>query len=219
MGSLTRFRKTPHDHCFGVEIECYPVNEYPDDKHLGFFWVTLDGSLEWGGREFVSQPLPYNFLSNRIKWLWKTVDGWSVREECGLHIHVSRALWPDSRQMEFSKMLRRLERDQMRVLFGRSSQYADPHSHGKYRAINIQHMNSYEFRVWKAGDLNWTLEALRRTKLIVSFKGKYTYEKMLKLFEIGELVGPPAPSRSTRILRVRSARNLSLSEALRYVTT
>jgi hypothetical protein len=38
----------------------------------------------------------------------------------------------------------------------------------------------------KAGDLAWTLEALRRTRCIVGYRGAWSYETCLKLFNSGK---------------------------------
>lgn len=184
MGSLEVFRKTPHKDTFGVEIECYPNSTIEDEQHVGFFWCTRDGSLSSSGREFVSQPLPYDFLHNRINWLHKKIGGWYVRNECGLHIHVSRKMWSAQREDEFSNLLCALTSEQTKAMFGRvSNTYTNPNLNRgkKYRAINCLHPNSYEFRLWAAGDLTWTLEALRRTREIVMYRGKYTYENVWKL--------------------------------------
>lgn len=202
MGSLYHFRKVPHGRCYGVEVECYPILHVQiddDDKknYIGFFYMTMDASLRMSGREFVSQPLPYDMLVKQLGRLWKTLHGWTTDNQCGLHIHVSRAAWSDKREYEFSLLLRKMTPRQMEDCFGRwSERFANPRRsrNEKFRAINLCHKASYEFRVWKAGDLEWTLEALRRTKEIVEYRGKWTYDVLAKI--CGAEVRLPIPART-----------------------
>lgn len=188
MGYLSSFRKAPHKDCFGVEIECYPMIQPNDGEHVGFFGVTLDSSLERGGREFISQPMPYEMLRTHIVKLHKRIAGWETDNRCGLHIHVSRGSW--GREPEFSSFLLICGISaNMRRWFGRDSRYAlsSTSRDDKFRAINVLHPASYEFRVWKMGDLNWVLEALRRTRDIIQFKGPYTIEAMDRICGVNTL--------------------------------
>lgn len=180
MGSLSKFRKAPHNRCYGMEVECYPTLR-PALDYVGFWYVTTDMSLNAGGREFVSQPMPYDMLVRQVRQLEKRVAGWNTDSRCGLHIHVSRSAW--TREVEFSKMLRTFWASDMEQCFGRYSHFADPWGAvgDKCRAVNVLHRNSYEFRMWKAGDLYWTLEALRRTRAIVEHRGKWTKEALFKI--------------------------------------
>lgn len=203
MGSLDVFRKAPHQKTFGVEIECYPIDRNFASAtwaktYAGFFYVTVDASLDWsaGGKEFVSQPMPFTMLNKQIKKLHKQLNGWRVDHRCGLHIHVSREYWSRFKEEHFSAFLRSLRETQITELFGRySAKYAHPHAEmdEKFRAVNLLHPRSYEFRLWAAGELAWTLEALRRTKLIVEYKGKWSYEACLELFTKPEESKPSGP--------------------------
>ena len=189
MGSLHNPRKPPHQKTFGMEIECYPnVLFINQGVHVGFWAIDIDMSLYARGREFISQPMPYNMLRAQIKTLNKKLNGWRVGDECGLHIHVSRKYWSEIREAKFSKFLRTLMYSELHTLFGRVSRYADPQKayDAKYRAVNVLHEHTYEFRLWKAGDVHWTLEALRRTKLIVEYRGDWSYEACLDLFTKAE---------------------------------
>ena len=184
MGSITKVRKPPHHKTFGMEVECIPNVPFGEGQRVGFWEATYDASLSYAGVEFVSQPMPYNMLIKQINQLDKRVGRWTVDHRCGLHIHVSRQYWSAVREEAFSAFLRTTTRTQRTVLFGRDSSYArvDYCKREKYRAINHLHPHTYEFRLWEAGDLAWTLEALRRTKLIVEYKGQWSYDKCLELF-------------------------------------
>lgn len=185
MGSISIVRKPPHAKTFGMELECY-ISGGEDaapaairKQWHGFWEATADLSIG-GGVEFVSQPMPYDMLVKQIKWLNKRFP-WTVTTKCGLHIHVSRQYWSEKREREFSGFLQTWGHSHtMTQWFGRSTYYASVFTprHNKFRAINVLHDHTFEFRVWKAGDLAWTLEALRRTRAIVEHQGKYTVEWM-----------------------------------------
>lgn len=222
MGSLIEVRKPPHNHCFGLEVECIPTSHWNKD-FKGFWFETSDGSLPRDGREYISQPMPYNMARQQLRKLWVYLDGWRVTDACGLHIHVSRGMWDKKREEAFSVFLRTLTSEQIIELFGRTSDYArvGDAASSKYRAINLRHKNTYEFRLWKAGDLDWTLECLRRTRIIVRYKGNYDYETLLKLFAYTPLadlfIGPPKPNEVSRIGAVHRARGWSISQAWRWI--
>ena len=205
MGSISVCRKPPHAKTFGVELECYPYAQNIRKTHIGFWEVTMDGSLNVGGREFVSQPMPYEMMIKQIKKIHQTLGGWTTDDTCGLHIHVSRKMWSDKRRGDFDDFLcGNLDKD-LKAWFGRTSGYAEVctrHSRqtNKYRAINLRHPETFEFRVWKAGDLEWTLEALRRTRAIVLHQGEYTREWMNKLCNV-KSVQEPATDLGTLIRR------------------
>lgn len=199
MGSISVIRKPPHYKTFGLEIECRPnsidnVKGPHGRKYVGFWEVTKDGSLGRDELEFISQPMPYEAQIRQIKTLWKRLEGWTVSSQCGLHIHVSRKMWTDKKEEKFTKLLRSLSHLQMTTLFGRFSTYAEPNNskYSKYRAVNLQHEHTYEFRLWKAGDLEWTLEALRRTRAVVLYNGEWSYEQCLKLFNLAASKSPVA---------------------------
>jgi hypothetical protein len=213
MGSISIVRKPPHAKTFGMELECYPT--YTDDlgqwdiirkKWHGFWEATEDASI-YGGIEFVSQPMPYDMLVKQIKWLNKRFP-WAVTNKCGLHIHVSRQYWSAKREQEFSDFLRNYASSaRLTIWFGRASTYADVFAtrNDKFRAINVLHDHTYEFRVWRAGGVAWTLEALRRTKAIVEYQGQYTVEWMNTLCKIKD-ESEPASSLGDLLL----ARNRTL---------
>lgn len=168
-----------------MEIECYPYAPVPQYNYYKFWYADSDGSLSYNGYEFICQPMPYNMLIKQITWLHGRVGGWRVDHKCGLHIHVSRAIWSAKREQAFTAFLCSLNSTQMKELFGReSNQYTRPTvpSYDKYRSVNLLHPATYEFRLWAAGDLVWTLEALRRTKIVIQHRGKWSYNICLELF-------------------------------------
>jgi hypothetical protein len=203
MGSISIVRKPPHAKTFGMELEVMPVLGRHGVLHIlerkwhGFWEATEDASLPYGGVEFVSQPMPYDMLVKQINWLHRKFP-WTIHHNCGLHIHVSRQYWSEKRERELSAFLRTSAATHFDLIrwFGRESRfartYADPND--KFRAINVLHPHTYEFRVWKAGDLAWTLEALRRTRAIVEYRGTYTREWMNKLCGVTEAAPPSVPA-------------------------
>jgi len=208
MGSISIVRKPPHAKTFGMELECYIPGDKSADEIIrkqwhGFWEATEDASI-WGGVEFVSQPMPYDMLVKQINWLNKKFP-WTVTTKCGLHIHVSRKYWSEKREKEFSHFLSTYSYTARLIRwFGRSTNYADVGAsrEDKFRAINVLHDHTYEFRVWKAGDLAWTLEALRRTRAIVEHQGAYTLEWMNKLCGV---VTEEAPTSVPAVRRIRRA--------------
>lgn len=186
VGHLTKFRSINSVKTFGVELEIGP-NSCPlgwdTGKYLPFFYKTDDISLDGGFFEYISEPMPYDMLVNKIKKLHIWVGGWRVNNSCGLHIHVSRQYWPEKRAKAFIDFLyKHGGYTSMVQWFGRRSHFAEPNSWednlDKYNAVNRLHSKTYEFRVWKAGDLEWTLEALRRTRAIVEHQGNWSVEVM-----------------------------------------
>lgn len=195
MGSLHEFRKTPHNDTFGVEIECYPTSLPYPDIYLGFFYCTTDGSLFRDGREFISQPLPFDMLITKIKKLHAYLGGWRTEVECGLHVHVSRKMWTPAKEGAFTQFLRDVCHKgdyyrgiKFREWFGRDvNVYCDPwrDDNSKYRAVNLKHENSYEFRMFAGGDLEWTLHTLRVVRGIVQHRGEWSEQVMDKLTQRG----------------------------------
>lgn len=233
MGSLHVFRKVPHPDTFGVEIECYPALYVPVGVYTGFFYCTEDGSLLREGREFISQPLPFDMLINKIKKLHAYLGGWQIENDCGLHVHVSRKMWTPSKEREFTLFLRTVynkgeyhRKVKFRAWFGRDvNRYCDPwrEDDSKFRAVNLIHKNSYEFRMFAGGDLEWTLHTLRVVRRIVQHKGEWSEQVMDRLTQHGEKDEVVNPKKSgnqgvdTRVVRtpVRRIRAAPLVQAFR----
>lgn len=188
-GTLERIRKPVHNKCYGIEIEC-KVNERPD-RHGGFdrfFYLGFDCSINTSyrelGIEFVSQPLPFAWLCKEVKKLGKKYK-WSVDGSCGIHVHVSRSCVSMKRIEELNSFFRTVHRLRAEKLFGREwNGYCDPFddAYSRYRPINTTNEHTVEFRMFRSGDADWAIECLRRTKLMVEYKGELSFEKLMNLF-------------------------------------
>ncbi len=191
MQTLDTPRKPVHSKCMGIEIECLiPRHTAEAGKHYGFFYAGVDGSLRPGafsgrkGIEFVSQPLPYQWLRKEIVKLAKQFP-WTTNESCGIHVHVSRSWTSPKRIAKLCAALRKYHPHEMVELFGRYSEdYATTYQSGisRYGAVNTTNRHTVEFRMWAPGDAQWALECLRRTKLMVEHKGAFTPEALMELF-------------------------------------
>ncbi len=190
-------RKPVHAKTMGIEIECLLPRGLGRTgtlgNHHGFFFAGTDGSIQtsWSrgetGVEFVSQPLPFNWLCTELTRLSKRFPNWEWNDSCGIHVHVSRNWFNNKRVESLRDGLETLNPDQQELLFGRSfNGYCTrptPHERtSRYCAINTRNLNTIEFRMFSGGDVNWAKECLRRTKLMVEFKGKPTFDNLLNLF-------------------------------------
>lgn len=195
MGSLYDVRKPPHPRTMGIELECIINDDAWNVRKSGNFWqfwyFTTDGSIDvpWGeklyGTELISQPLPYEALIKQIKRLHKKIGDWQHNESCGIHVHVSRKMWPELRLIELKHNLCLMTDAELTRLFGRGrNSYNAPENYGKYASINMEHSATWEFRVFSSGNAAWACECVRRTYLLVTYKGKYTYENICKLFGV-----------------------------------
>lgn len=188
----SELRKPVHAKSYGIEIECCM---HPTDRDQllynkkGFFIFEGDASIAsehtqdmyWRGVEMVSHPLPYKMLRKQLNTLKKY--RFVYNSSCGIHIHVSKVAVSRTRMVELLICLRNLLGQQEKELFGRVRNfYCDPFEHNRYCSINRTNEHTVEFRMWSAGDIDWAKECLRRTKLMVEYKGKYSYENLLDLF-------------------------------------
>lgn len=200
MGSLSRFRKAPHAKTYGLEYEFFfvtPENARFDYGYRGMFYATTDVSISassvilqhYSDRiytvELISQPLPYNWLIREIKKLEKFPHEILANSSCGIHVHVSRKLTSEKRMMKLLAFLKTLNSAQSRALFGRAyNEYCSPSrsTDSKYSIINFLHSQSFEFRMFASGDPAWAAECVRRTRLMVEYRGEYSYSNFTKLF-------------------------------------
>jgi len=75
---------------FGVEIECIPEPyTFAAVRYLTSFGRSFDRSVEPGGVEFISPPLPENLLRAKVIEFCRVFEG-TVNNTCGMHIHVSK---------------------------------------------------------------------------------------------------------------------------------
>lgn len=197
-GNLDLVRKPVHNKCFGIEIECYMLNDREpvailtsDNRYRGFWKIDYDGSIDppshrYCAIEFVSQPLPYKWLLKEIGKLSKKYGDWDVNNSCGIHIHVTKKAVSSKRIRELKQALCNMSKYDLTILFGRGN---GPYSNARYTApterygaINETREATYEFRMFASGDALWAQECLRRTKLMCEYKGKYTFESLQELF-------------------------------------
>lgn len=199
MGSLSQVRVPDTYKTMGIELECYyDVSVAPRLYHFYQFWFfDSDGSIDPAynciGVEAISQPLPRDALINQIKRLHKKFGRWQFNNSCGIHVHVNRHMLPARRYKEILSWMKTLvdTPEKQRQLFGREyNSYCDPNTwlSDKYCAINTQHDETYEFRVFSSGDVDWAIECVNRTYLMATYKGEYTYENICALFGIAPIV-------------------------------
>ncbi len=194
MNSLNSFRKLVSNKSFGIEIECCVTTEGDDiaqeHKHLGFFYVTQDWSIsrEFGSvfrhpKEFVSQPMPAEWLGKEIHKLWNKVGGWESNRTCGIHVHVNRKWCTTNKAKAIYAALQQLSGEQMRELFGRSpNRYcsiSQKITEGRYSSVNIQNTNTIEFRMFASGDHKWAAYCVNMTKFMVENYNTLNYEQLL----------------------------------------
>lgn len=187
---LRHIRKPVHSRCYGIEIEClFPYgNRMPRlYNYAGFWYFTVDGSVGPGysryGVEMISQPMPYSWLNKEIGKLEKRYSQWEWNDSCGIHVHVTKKSVSHKRMIELLMFLRTLGGGQEFNLFGRySNLYSSPRNTDRYCSVNLHRHETIEFRMFSSGSAKWAQECLRRTKLMVEYKGKYTYENLCKLF-------------------------------------
>lgn len=189
------FRKPVHSKSYGIEVE---TCMHPDDKFRlfnkpkrieGFFRFAVDGSIDaqrvdgiwWTDVEIVSQPLPYKMLRKQLDKLKKY--RYVTNTTCGIHVHVSKKAVSYTRIGDLLRCLRSINHEQYYDLFGRyPNMYNNPQINSRYCSINALNEHTIEFRMFASGDVAWAKECLRRTKLMVEYKGKYSYENLLDLF-------------------------------------
>lgn len=152
-------RKTVVPVSYGIEIE--GRSEYLRDnlgKHIGFFYITTDGSLaHHDSVEVVSQPLPVNMLVRCLKSFKKKYGEITPENDAGIHIHVTRTPKTEERLKEFYVFLLINNLSDFLFFFGRHENYYARWSHSpdrvfvqreRYAAINFQNTNTIEIRAF-----------------------------------------------------------------------
>ena len=165
MQSLSSFRKLSSTKSFGIEIEgFFDRNKLQlEDHRYGFFYEAYDGSLygyfpDYVDREFVSQPLPKEWLKKEITRLEKRVGVWKHNHTCGVHIHVNRAWCTKEKAKFIYNVVKDLTDEDMQTLFGREpNSYCEQIGFGttRYCCVNIENKNTVEFRMFSGGDAKW----------------------------------------------------------------
>lgn len=173
MESLSTFRKPPSHRTLGIEWEVFFEESVSPDyyKHMGFFYVTTDGSLHWErrwgdpfyrGRELVSQPLTAAWLLKELDRLAKKIPHVSINDTCGIHIHVSRK-WATAKKVDhLIHFLTTLDNHEYQDAFGRLPNNYCLHMRDwlaatkcRYFALNTTRKDTVEFRVFRSGDVKW----------------------------------------------------------------
>jgi hypothetical protein len=186
MQSLGKFRTPNTNKSMGIEIECIFKKEfdcnynrlYPEyGVHHGFFYTTTDGSIDCSHRqlgvEFVSQPLPANWLKKEILKLEKRhiKNPWFVNSTCGIHIHVSRKWLSEKKARSINAFLVGLTELDREDLFGRpSNDYCQYGKWGttRYNAINIENAKTFEFRVFASGNGAWACYCVSMVEYLIN---------------------------------------------------
>lgn len=167
MQSLSSFRNPPCNKTMGIELECYQ-NPYHENtarvgNFYGFFYATVDGSLEPGSgkyyscTEFVSQPLTPEWLKKSLFKLGSKFD-WITNESCGIHIHVSRKWMSKARAQAIHKFYCDLSAADQKHFFGRvANDYCmeKPFGMTRYNAVNSENSATFELRMFASGDWQW----------------------------------------------------------------
>lgn len=172
MQSLEKYRTPNTNKSMGIEIECLikDWDEFTRDPlpvpdkyaHHGFFYAAGDSSIAedlcTSAYEFVSQPLPAQWLKKEIRKLGKKW-AWRENKSCGVHIHVSRKWLSETKAKAIYEFLNALKWGSRMDLFGRGGneycQYGSAWGHSRYLPINSENKHTYEFRVFKSGNAEW----------------------------------------------------------------
>lgn len=166
MQSSFALRKPDTNLSMGMELECYFLtsNSIKIKQHYGFWYAVKDlsinpPSLENCSVEFVSQPLPKEWLKKEIKKLNKRVGDWEFNSSCGIHIHLSRKWMNEGRAHLIQEFYSSLSNEDRLAFFGReSNEYCVPgvlSRTNRYKAVNICNKNTIEFRMFSSGDVKW----------------------------------------------------------------
>ena len=186
-GTPISLRKTVVPVSFGIEIE--GRNEFLRNNHLhthtGFFFVTTDGSLNFGDSvEVVSQPLPPKMLCRVLKsFLYKNGDI-TYENDAGIHIHVTRTKHTEKKLEELFYAIKESSYTEQRDFFGRSVTYYAQTDNPRwkeirYSAVNWTNEKTIEIRlfgnssIFNFGILH-AIRCIKRTQALLNTKEKIT---------------------------------------------
>lgn len=202
----------------GLELEVEKASDFARDflSDAGehdmyaprFVYLKHDGSLSYGGMEIVTQPATFGAFERRFPWraLENLHDAGArawFRENCGMHIHMSRAAFSPAHMWKFLKFhsdnaefLPRyagrlshwgsFENGQMKEISKTPSKYVGGPSRmdyelprDRYSAVNITNRDTIELRYFRS---NITREGvLRNLELAQSI---YDYTKQVTAFDV-----------------------------------
>ena len=172
MQSLSSFRKLDAVKSYGIEIECVHDQSIQKYQHHGFFYATDDGSLSCGSyfytTEFVSQPLPAEWLCKEITRLEKRVGGWFANDSCGIHIHVNKKWCTEKKAKAIRAFVNGLSHNDCEQLFGRRpNMYCRQETKGRYCMVNMTNEKTIEFRMFASGGAKWARYCVRMADYMV----------------------------------------------------
>lgn len=188
-GTPIKLRKTVVPVSFGIEIE--GRNRYLRENHLhthlGFFYITTDGSLSYRDSvEVVSQPLPPKMLCRVLRALLDKAGDISHEGDAGIHIHVTRTKHTEKKLEELFYAIKEIKNvtwDQINF-FGRRETYFANTDHTRwkeirYSAVNWLNKNTIEIRLFGNSHqgysgINHAIRCIKRTQAILNTKEKIT---------------------------------------------
>lgn len=174
MNTLDKVRKAPVAKCMGIEIETTIGSQaYYNNirKYHSFFYAGNDGSIDadWGmkGIEFVSQPMPYDWLKKEIAKLYKKF-AMEANSSCGIHVHVSKKWLSDKKAREIYTVVSRMVNEDLVHVFGRGiNSYTNEPIGDRYCLVNIKNKHTNEFRMFKSGNEKWAQYCVDCAKYMV----------------------------------------------------
>lgn len=177
MNNLSVFRTPPTHKTFGIEIEgivARMAQYIPDEgDFIGFFKTSSDGSIRaWPtgyGREFVSQPLTYEWLLKEIPKLYKKVYAFSWNDSCGIHIHVNKQWCSKKKSRAIQKFVCSLSKEDFYSFFGRfpNNYCRQDVTRTRYCAVNTTREETTEFRMFRSGNAEWAKYCVKMARYLV----------------------------------------------------
>ena len=172
MQSLSFFRKLDAVKSYGIEIECVHYQSILKYQYHGFFYATDDSSLSYGHylhiTEFVSQPLPVEWLCKEITRLEKRVGEWFANDTCGIHVHVNRKWCTEKKAKAIRAFVNDMSFNDCNQLFGRlANTYCRQKTSGRYCMVNMTNEKTIEFRMFASGGAKWARYCVRMSDYMV----------------------------------------------------
>ena len=186
-GTLITLRKTVVPISFGIEIEGRNrfLSENHQHRHIGFFYVTTDHSLDYDDSiEVVSQPLPPKMLCRVLKSFLDKYGDIGYEDDAGIHIHVTRTKHTEKKLEELFYAIEESSFAEQRDFFGRrTTHYAQTDNprwkETRYSAVNWTNEKTIEIRLF--GNKNYlnsgilhAIRCVKRTQAILNTKEKIT---------------------------------------------
>lgn len=193
-GTPIKLRKTVVPVSFGIEIE--GRNRYLREAHLhthiGFFYITTDGSLSYNDSvEVVSQPLPPKMLCRVLHALLNKVGDIKYEGDAGIHIHVTRTKHTEKKLEELFYAIKGSSYAEQINFFGRRESYYANTDHTRwqetrYSAVNWLNKNTIEIRLFGNNHefysgIEHAIRCIKRTQAILNTKEKITADVLRQI--------------------------------------